>query len=118
MIADRRIREAIPLGLFDNLSGSGRPLLFEDESWIPRDLRIAYRYLKNAGFLPAEIQERREIINLRTLIETLDDDVERLAKFRELNYRIMKLNVLRERRISMEDEGRIVEKLMGADGSG
>ena len=51
-ISERRIQEAIREGLFDNLEGRGKPLVFEDETWIPEDLRMAYRVLKNAR-LPA-----------------------------------------------------------------
>jgi hypothetical protein len=114
-IAERKIHEAIQDGLLDNLSGSGRPLLFDDESWIPGGLRITYRLLKSAGFIPLELEERKEIVNLRDLIKTLDDNAERLAKLRELNYRIMKLNMIRERQVNMDDESRIVERLIKAD---
>lgn len=70
-IAERKIHEAMEEGLLDNLSGSGRPLLFHDESWIPGELRTTYRLLKSSGFIPLELEERKEIINLRDLIQTL-----------------------------------------------
>jgi hypothetical protein len=73
-IAEERIRQAIAEGEFANLSGAGRPLIFEDETWVPEDLRLAYRFLKNAGFVPPELELRNEIITLRDLIETIDDE--------------------------------------------
>ena len=113
-IAERRIKEAIEDGAFDNLKGAGTPLIFEDETWIPEDLRLAYRVLKNAGYTPPELELRKEIINLRELINTIDDDKERLTKIRELNYRFMKLDALRKKPLNLEAfpeyEGKIIEK--------
>ena len=51
-------------GEFDNLEGRGKPLVFEDDTWIPEDLRMAYRFLKNAGCIPPELEERNEVINM------------------------------------------------------
>ncbi len=114
-IAERKIREAIEDGMFENLSGKGEPLHFEDETWIPEDLRIAYRFLKNAGLVPPELELRNEIVNLKNLIDTLDDDKERLKKIRELNYKIIHLSILRKKPLNLEDfpeyENKIIDKI-------
>ena len=68
-IAEHRITEAMKNGEFDNLEGKGKPFKFEDESMIPEDLRIAYRFLKNAGCVPPELETRNEIVNLCSLIK-------------------------------------------------
>ncbi len=113
-IAERKILEAMENGTFDNLSGKGKPLAFEDETWISEDLRIAFRFLKNAGFVPPEVELRNEIINLRNLIDTLDDNKERLKKLRELNYKIMKLDMIRIKPLNLSDfpeyEGKIIDR--------
>ena len=36
-IAEQRIRESIENGEFNNLKGMGKPLVLDDESWIPED---------------------------------------------------------------------------------
>jgi hypothetical protein len=102
-IAEQKIREAIDNGEFDNLEGMGKPLNLSDESWIPEDLRMAYRVLKNAGCLPIELELRKEVMNLRDLINTIDDNQERLKKIRELNFKLLKLNELRKRPINLEN---------------
>ena len=102
-IAEQRIREAMENGEFNNLEGMGKPLDLSDESWIPEDLRMAYRVLKNAGCLPAELELRKEVMNLRDLITTIDDNQERLKKIRELNFKLLKLNELRKRPINLEN---------------
>ena len=52
IIAEQRIREACERGAFDSLPGAGKPLELEDDSHIPEDLRMAYKLLKNAGYVP------------------------------------------------------------------
>jgi hypothetical protein len=115
-IAERRIIEAMENGEFDNLEGMGKPITFEDDSYIPEDLRMAYRILKNAGCIPPELDLRNEIINLSALINTIDDDKERLKKLRELNFKIMRLNIIRKRPFNLEDfpqyEGKVIDKFI------
>jgi hypothetical protein len=114
-IAEQRIREALENGEFDNLKGQGKPIIFEDETWIPEDLRMAYRFLKNAGCIPPELEERNEVVNLFSLMSTLDDDKERLKKIRELNFKLLKLNMTRKKPLNFEDfpeyQGKCIDKL-------
>jgi hypothetical protein len=114
-IAEQKIRKSMEGGVFDGLSGKGKPLVFEDETWIPEDLRVAYRLLKNAGCIPPELELRNEIINLKNLLSTLDDHKERIKKIRELNFKLMHLNMMRKKPLKLEDfpeyESRILKKL-------
>lgn len=60
-IIDQKVREAMEQGEFDDLSGTGEPIdlsenPFEDPEW-----RLAHRMLRNAGFAPAWIEERKDI---------------------------------------------------------
>lgn len=114
-LAERRILEAIENGEFENLEGKGKPIIFEDETWIPEDLRMAYRFLKNAGCVPSELEMRNEVINMCSLMNTLDDDKERIKKIRELNFKLLKLNMTRKKPLNFEDfpeyEAKMVDKL-------
>jgi len=76
-LAEARIEEAIQAGEFDDLPGSGKPLPMDDDALVPVELRMAYRVLRNAGFVPAEIETRREIRELHVLLSSLDDDAQR-----------------------------------------
>ena len=58
--AERHITEAQSKGEFDNLPGSGEPLILDDDSHVPPELRAGYRLLKNAGCLPPELEQRRD----------------------------------------------------------
>lgn len=110
-IAEQRIREAIENGELDNLEGRGEPIIFEDETWIPEDLRMAYRVLKNAGCIPPELELRKEVLNLRELISTIDDNKERLRKIRELNFKLLKLNEIRKKPFVLENFPEYEEKI-------
>jgi hypothetical protein len=44
---------------------------------VPEEARVAYRILKNAGFVPPEIDARREIAGLSRLLHAATDDAER-----------------------------------------
>ncbi len=118
-IAEKRIIEAMENGEFDNLEGKGKPLKIEDDPLIPEDLRIAYRFLKNAGCIPPELETRNEIINLHSLINTIDDDKERLRKIRELNFKLLKINLTRKKPLNLEDfpeyEGKLTDKLINGN---
>jgi hypothetical protein len=75
-IAESRIAAAICAGEFDDLAGTGSPLVLDDDSAIPETLRVAYRILKNAGYLPPEQQLRKEISQLESLLLQVECDAE------------------------------------------
>ena len=81
MLAEQRIEEAMRDGAFDNLPGEGKPLALDDDLLVPEAARVAYRVLKNAGFVPPELETRREIADLHRLIasETADEEQQRRA---------------------------------------
>ena len=104
-------------GEFDNLEGMGKPITFEDETMIPEDLRMVYRILKNAGCIPPELELRNEVVTMSALINTIDDDKERLKKIREFNFKLLRLNIMRKRPFSLDDfpeyEFKVADKLTG-----
>jgi len=115
-IAEQQIREAIENGEFDKLQGMGKSFAFEDETWIPEEVRPVYRVLRNSGCIPPELELRKEVLTLRELISTIDDDRERLKKIRELNFKLLKLNELRRRPLEFdalpEYEDKICKKII------
>ena len=60
-IAERKIREAMAEGAFDNLAGMGRPLNLEENPYEDPSLRMAHRLLRNNGFAPAWVEEGKDI---------------------------------------------------------
>jgi DnaJ family protein C protein 28 len=60
-LTEKRLREAIENGEFDNLPGKGEPIDLRENPFEDPDLRMVHRLLKNAGFAPAWIEERKNI---------------------------------------------------------
>jgi DnaJ family protein C protein 28 len=58
---ERIIREEIERGQFDNLQGKGQPLDLRENPFEDPDLRTVHRLLRNAGFAPAWLEERKDI---------------------------------------------------------
>jgi hypothetical protein len=110
-VAERRIREAMERGVFDHSPLKGKPLVFEANPYVPAELRLAYKLLKDAGFLPPEMELRKEIWTLKELLGTIDDQRERAHVVRKINDRVLRLNMLWKRSFSNEDRQVYAEKL-------
>ena len=94
-IAESRIQEAIRDGLFEDLLGQGQPLVLEDTSNIPPELRLAYKILKMADCLPPELELQKQIITLQDMLADMPDEAAKLQQMRRLNFLTMKLNMMR-----------------------
>ena len=95
LIIEERIQAAQKEGVFDNLPGKGKPLKLDDDSSVPEDLRLTFKVLKNTNCLPIEMEMRKEIFNLRQLLNTVVDTETRRELRRELNLLILNLNLRR-----------------------
>ena len=60
-LIDKKIREAIEQGEFENLAGKGEPIDLSENPFEDPDWRTAHRLLRNAGFAPAWIEDRKDI---------------------------------------------------------
>ncbi|GIP21556.1 MULTISPECIES: DnaJ family domain-containing protein [Paenibacillus] len=93
-LAEQRITEAIDKGELDDLPGQGQPLHVEDLSHIPEDLRIAYKVMKNAGYVPEELTLRGECLHLEDLLQACEDPQERQQLYRKLNEKTVRLRMM------------------------
>jgi DnaJ homolog subfamily C member 28 len=60
-LVDKLIRESMERGEFNDLAGSGEPIDLSENPFEDPELRTAHRLLRNAGFAPAWIEERKDI---------------------------------------------------------
>lgn len=60
-MTERMLREAIEAGEFDNLPGKGEPIDLRENPFEDPDLRVVHKLLRDAGFAPAWIEERKDI---------------------------------------------------------
>jgi DnaJ-like protein len=89
-IVEQRLAEAARKGELSDLPGLGEPLQLDDSSLIPEELRMAYRVLRNSGFVPPEVVALRDIGDLERHINELPRSDRR-------NLAIRKLQLLRTR---------------------
>jgi hypothetical protein len=98
LIAERRILEAMENGAFDDLPGKGRPIPRDEETdGVPEELRMAYKILRNAGYLPQELELRRERLALEDLLRTCPDEAQREEVRRRLSHVSLHYEILAER---------------------
>lgn len=116
-LAEKKIREAIERGEFDDLPGAGRPLDLNDDPLVPEDLRLAYRILKNAGFVPPELEAQKEIRDLEQLIRGMDAGAERSRALRKLELLSSKLGASsragKDLRVEAAYYDKLIERLSG-----
>ena len=111
-IVEERIRAAQQRGEFENLSGAGKPLVFEDDRLVPEEIRLAYKILKNADCLPPEIELKKQIVQTEELLAGMEDTVEKYRTLKKLNLLILKLNAMRSASISFDMPQRYEQKLV------
>ena len=92
------IQEAIARGEFDNLPGAGKPLDHDAYFDLPEDQRLAYTMLRNAGFVPEEVELLREVKELKEKLASCvnPDECRRLNK--EIDDRTLKFNLFQEQK--------------------
>lgn len=117
-LAEQKIEEAVRNGELDNLPMAGKKLPVDDLSHIPEDLRMSYRIMKNAGYVPEEVSLRKECIRLYDLLNAAQHDGEQEQLRRKLNEKQLRLQMLLEQRglgssaAFIQYESRIRERLV------
>ncbi|MFP3911931.1 MAG: DnaJ family domain-containing protein [Desulfobacteraceae bacterium] len=102
-IIEERIKEAQQKGEFDDLPGRGAPIVLEDDSHVPEDLRLAYKVLKNADCLPPELALKKEIRQMEDMLDGIPDEKEKYRQIKKINYKIMQLNIMGKRSPLLEE---------------
>ena len=113
-IAERRITEAIENGTLRTDAWKNKPLPLDVDSFVPDDLKMAYKILKNSGFVPPEVETRKEIKRIEDLLKQTEDEHQRVRQMKKLTVLMMKIDVQRARPSSIEHDDdyyrKIVEK--------
>jgi hypothetical protein len=112
LIADRRISEAISRGELSIDTWRNRPLPMTNDSMIPPELRMAYKILKNAGYLPPEIETKKEIQQIEDMLATCEDECTRIKQIKKLNCLVLKLNSIKGQAVNIECEEEYYRKIV------
>jgi hypothetical protein len=101
-IVEQRILTAQKNGIFDNLEGEGKALNLPDDSGIPPELCLACKIMKNAGYVPPEIELKKQIRHLEDIIADMGETSEKYHSLKKLNFLIMQLNSMRKTSAELE----------------
>ncbi|HEU0196879.1 MAG TPA: DnaJ family domain-containing protein [Nevskiaceae bacterium] len=111
-MAERQIEAAIARGEFDHLPGAGQRLRLDDDTLVPAGLRTAYRLLKNAGYLPAELDLHAQLHTAEDLLRAAHTDDERSHASRRLQ--LLRLQLAHTRAgaalLALDDYGTRIER--------
>ena len=93
-----------------------------NDSLVPEELRMAYKILKNAGYLPPEIETKKEIQQIEDLLASCEDECTRVKQIKKLNYLLMKLCAMKGDTVNIESQEeyyrQVVERItVNKDGS-
>ena len=104
LIAERRISEAIREGQLDVEGWRNKPLPMTNDYLVPEELRMAHKILKNAGYLPPEIETKKEIQQIEDLLATCEDERARVKQMKKLSYLMMKLSSMKGDTLNIESQ--------------
>lgn len=115
-IAERKIQQAITNGTIPDLSHwRNKPLPPDDLANVPEDLRMAYRLLKNGGYVPEEVTLQKEITRLEQLLPACADEREKIRQLRRISCLKTKLESRLGRPMDLGEEtpyyNRVVDRL-------
>lgn len=72
-LVERKLDEAERGGAFRGLPGAGKPLVLDDLDGMPAELRAGYLMLQAGGFVPPELEARKEWLRLQDLLAACRD---------------------------------------------
>jgi len=114
-IAEQKIQEAMKKGSLNSEKYKNKPLPMEDDRFVPEDLKMSYKILKNSGYLPPEVEERKEVKKLEDLISHTTDEHQRVKQMKKLSVLLMKIESRQGRPLNIANQdayyGRVVERV-------
>ncbi|MGG1289864.1 DnaJ family domain-containing protein [Bacillus smithii] len=124
LLAEEKIKAAYEKGEFDDLPGKGKPMKMDSMVEIPEDLRMAYRIMKNAGYMVEEKEIRKEFLTIEELIRQCHDEQERKRLEKQWSQRLIQYNqLLSKRKVKTNSslfkryEQKIEKRIIGSNGN-
>ncbi len=111
-IAEQKILQAMEKGELTSERLKNKPLPLDDDRFIPEDLKMAYKILKNSGYLPPEIEEKKEVQRLEELILATEDEHERVKQMKKLDVLLMKVDARRPRANNIASQDAYYQKVV------
>ena len=92
------IQAAMARGEFDNLAGQGKPQDHSEYFSMAEEDRLAFTVLKNAGYLPGEVELLKVIDALRGQLAAAQSEDERRYLTKQIDEKTLAFNLLQEQK--------------------
>ena len=73
---------------------------------------MAYKILSNAGCLPPELAERKELSRLVDMLENCEDEQERVRQMQKLRFMIARAKMRCQRHLQLEQDDPYYDRLL------
>ena len=93
---EKQIEEWLAQRGSEDLPGKGKPLDLDEYFRCPEDLRLGYSLLKNAGYVPEEVEQLQQIARLIDELDKCADPGARNRLRAQLNETRVRLNLTLE----------------------
>jgi len=94
-IAEQKIEQALREGNGPDLSHwKNKPLPLEDDmANVPAHLRMSYKILRNAGYVPEEVALQKEITRIEDMLAHCTDERTKVKQIKKLEFLRCKLDI-------------------------
>ena len=98
---DKWMREAEASGELKHIKGFGKPFKSDDAfAATPEELKLAFKVLKDSGYVPPQVEMFKELAELRTkLAEETDEDKRKVIQ-KQMAERQMKIQMFAEGKLT------------------
>ncbi len=73
---------------------------------------MSYKILKNAGYIPSELAERKEIDSLLDMLENSEDEQLKIRQMRKLEVMLLQARTRHKRSLALEQADPYYEKVI------
>jgi hypothetical protein len=93
-IAEQKIEQYLREGRGADLSHwKNKPLSLKDDmANVPAHLRMAYRILRNAGYVPEEVALQKEIVRIEDMLAHCSDEQVKIKQMKKIEFLRVKLD--------------------------
>ncbi len=113
LIAEQRIRESMDKGEFSELPGQGQPLDLDDGANVPPELRMAWRLLKNGGYLDDAGEKPNSADSLEDMLRGSPDERAKLRQMLKLQVVEARFSRQGGRGLNLDKDAEYQDKVVG-----
>ncbi len=113
-IAEQKIEQYLREGRGADLSHwKNKPLpLKDDMANVPTHLRMAYRILRNAGYVPEEVALQKEIVRIEDMLGHCSDEQVKIKQMKKLEFLRVKLDSKMGKKLQVDADSPYYSKVV------